>query len=167
MKRNYHGIPIRCQGVAVVLLKKFDDEYKVLLMKRATPVLKDVWCYIGGGIEEGEKAWEAAYREIQEETGISKVSLYTSNIFDQFYSSIEDYIYVAPVFVGYVANEDNVTLNYEHSDFEWMSFAEAKERASLPGNDNVLEHIEKHFVKRLPMEWLSITKQNEKLNIIC
>ncbi|WP_233713683.1 NUDIX hydrolase [Lederbergia citri] len=49
-------IPLRCKGIAVVLLKKFDDVYKVLLLKRATPVLRVVWCYIGGSIEEGETA---------------------------------------------------------------------------------------------------------------
>jgi len=157
MRRNNYEIPIRCHGIAVVLLKEFNGEYKVLLLKRATPVLKDIWCYIGGGIEEGEKAWESALREIREETGITKVSLYTSNKFDQFYSSIEDYIYIAPVFVGYVDEED-VILNYEHTDFKWMSFIEAKERAYLPGNDEVLEHIEKHFVKRNPMEWLRVTR---------
>ncbi|MFJ6208363.1 NUDIX domain-containing protein [Lysinibacillus sp. NPDC092081] len=72
-------IPIRCTGVATVLLKRIENEYKVLLLKRATAVLRDAWCYIGGGIEKDESAWEAALREIKEETGIEKVTLYTSN----------------------------------------------------------------------------------------
>lgn len=156
MGKDLYEIPIRCRGVAVVLLRKVEDEYKVLLMKRATPVLQDEWCYIGGGIEEGEKAWEAALREIQEETGITKVSLYSSNKFDQFYGSKEDYIYIAPVFVGYVDDLDNVVLNYEHKEFKWLTFTEAKEKATLPGNDEVLEHIEKHFAKRHPSKWLRI-----------
>ncbi|WP_458127162.1 NUDIX domain-containing protein [Paenibacillus sp. Z3-2] len=33
-------------------------------------------------MEEGEQAWEAALREIREETGITTVSLFTSNKFD-------------------------------------------------------------------------------------
>ncbi|CAM3534221.1 NUDIX domain-containing protein [Marinicrinis lubricantis] len=102
MSEIHYEIPIRCRGIATVLLKKFQHDYKVLLLKRASSVLKDTWCYIGGSIEEGEAAWEAALREIREETGIAKVALYTSNKFDQFYSDQEDYIYVAPVFVGYV-----------------------------------------------------------------
>ena len=155
MNKNYE-IPIRCRGIAVVLMKKIDGEYRVLLMKRATPTLYDVWCYIGGGIEEGEKAWEAALREIHEETGITKVSLYTSNRFEQFYSADEDYIYIAPVFVGYVNDSEDIMLNWEHKDFQWLSFEEAKERVVLPGNDEVLEYIEKHFVKRNPAEWLHV-----------
>lgn len=64
--------------------------------------MNNVWCYIGGGIEEGEMAWESAVREIKEETSITKVLLHTTNKFDQIYSPKENYIYVAPVFVGYV-----------------------------------------------------------------
>ena len=82
MSEEYFEVPIRCTGIATVLLKKIENEYKVLLLKRATSVLRDAWCYIGGSIEEGEKAWEAASREIKEETGITNVVLYTSNKFD-------------------------------------------------------------------------------------
>ncbi|MBW8352033.1 NUDIX domain-containing protein [Bacillus sp. IITD106] len=154
-KRNF-DIPLRCKGIAVVLLKKFDDEYKVLLLKRATPVLRDVWCYIGGSIEEGEIAWQSALREIEEETGITKVSLYTSNKFDQFYSPIENYIYIAPVFVGYVDEEQDVILNYEHSEYKWLSLDQAIDYVTLPGNDEVLTFIEKHFVRNTPTELLRI-----------
>jgi dATP pyrophosphohydrolase len=125
-------------------------------MKRATPVLYDVWCYIGGGIKDGETAWEAALREINEETGIAKVSLYSSNKFDQFYDSQENYIYIAPVFVGYVDDSEEVMINFEHKDFKWMTFYEAKKKVVLPGNDEVLEHIEKHFVKNHPVKWLRV-----------
>jgi dATP pyrophosphohydrolase len=128
----------------------------VLLLKRASPILHNEWCYIGGGIEEGETAWQAALREIQEETGITNVSLYSSNKFDQFYSSIDDFIYLAPVFVGFVDEKEDVKLNNEHKEFKWMSFEEAKEKVTLPGNDEVLAFIEKHFVKRNPSEWLKV-----------
>jgi len=70
MSRSYYEVPIRCTGVATVLLKKIENEYKVLLLKRATSILKDIWCYIGGSIEVGEKAWKSALREVREETGI-------------------------------------------------------------------------------------------------
>ncbi len=158
MSKDHYEIPVRCQGIAAVLLKKIDNEYRVLLMKRASSVLQDAWCYIGGGIEKGEKAWEAALREISEETGITKLTLYTSNKFDQFYGAEEDYIYIAPVFVGYVDETEDVCLNVEHKEYQWLTFEEAKEKAALPGNDEVLEHIYKHFVKRSPSEWLLIRR---------
>ncbi len=151
-------IPIKSSGIAVVLLKKFDDEYKVLLLKRASSVLNDAWCYIGGGIEKGETAWEAAIREVAEETGLKDVSLYIANKFDQFYDPKADYIYLAPVFVGFVNNGQEVILNDEHSEYEWLTFKEAIEKAALPGNDEVLTFIEKHFVKKKPTELLRVGK---------
>ncbi len=138
----------------MVLLKRFEDEYRVLLLRRSTPVLRGLWCYIGGGIEAGETSWEAAIREVREETGITKVDLYNSNKFDQFYSSADNYIYLAPVFVGYVNDDQDVALNHEHSEYRWMTFGEAIDSAAIPGNDEVLRFVEKHFVKRTPTEWL-------------
>jgi dihydroneopterin triphosphate diphosphatase len=149
-------VPLRCTGVAAVLIKRTDSDYKVLLLKRDTSVLRDVWCYIGGGIEEGEKAWEAALREVKEETGITDLSLYSSNQFDQIYSPKENYIYIAPVFVGYVDESQKVNLNYEHSDYKWVSFKEAFDTVSIPGNEEVLLSIEKHFVNRPPLHYLRI-----------
>ena len=150
-------VPIRCTGIAVVLLKKVENQYSVLLMKRAESVLKDAWFYIGGGIEEGEKAWEAAYREVREETGISKVSLYSANTFDRIYSVEGNDIYIAPVFVGFVAENQEVNLNEEHSDYQWLSFQEAMDTVSLPGNEEVLAFIEKHFVKKEAPGYLKVS----------
>lgn len=156
MSGVHNEVPLRCSGVAVVLLKNTPSGYKVLLLKRATSVLSGIWCYIGGSIEEGEKAWEAALREVREETGISKVTLFTSNKFDQFYSAKENYIYIAPVFVGYVDDDQEVILNYEHNEYEWLTINEALEKVEIPGNDEVLEFIEKHFISNYPSEWLRV-----------
>lgn len=149
-------VSIRCEGVAVILLKKYLDEYHVLMLKRAGRMLHGEWCYIGGGIEQGEKAWEAALREIHEETGITNVRLYTTNQFEQFYSHADDYIYMAPVFVGYVHEDQSVQLNHEHSDYRWMTFDEAKQNAALPGIDDILDFVEKHFVRKAPSKWLQM-----------
>ncbi|MFD3274400.1 hypothetical protein ACE3MS_30360 [Paenibacillus dendritiformis] len=45
MKKDHQEVPIKCTGIAAVLLKKCNDECKVLLLKRAAPPLKDAWCY--------------------------------------------------------------------------------------------------------------------------
>ncbi|MDR9853890.1 hypothetical protein RJP21_09775 [Paenibacillus sp. VCA1] len=57
MAESNHAIPVICSGIAAVLLKKIENECKVLLLKRASSVLQGAWCYIGGRIEEGEKAF--------------------------------------------------------------------------------------------------------------
>ena len=152
-------IPIQSTGIAVVLLKKINAVYHVLLVKRSSSKLNNIWCYIGGGIEAGETAVEAAYREIKEETGITDVALYSSNQFDQIFSPHDNYIYIAPVFVGFVHDLQNVHLNDEHSDYQWLPIETAKKVVSLPGNEDVLQSIETHFIKKKPMEFLKIERQ--------
>lgn len=79
--------------------------------------------------------WQTALREIKEETGITDVSLYTTIKFEQMYSFVvENYIYAAPVFVGYVVNNQDVKLNYEHSEYGWFTIEEAKEGVILHHN---------------------------------
>ena len=66
------AVPIRCEGVAVVLLKKSLDQYHVLMLKRAGRMLHNEWCYVGGGIERGREGMGSCTQRSYEETGIRK-----------------------------------------------------------------------------------------------
>lgn len=57
MGNTPNELPLRYRGIAVVLLKRFSGEYKVLIMKGVEKILIDSWCYIGGEFEAGEKVW--------------------------------------------------------------------------------------------------------------
>ena len=68
--------PYRERPTARVLL--FDPDDRILLMKGRLPSNPDapgVWFTIGGGIEPGESLYEAAAREVIEETGFTDVVL--------------------------------------------------------------------------------------------
>lgn len=53
-------------GVRVIIL---NEENKMLMVKQHHEE-KDIWMVPGGGIEDGESSFEAAEREVFEETGI-------------------------------------------------------------------------------------------------
>ena len=57
--------------VSVVLL--VDPQGRVLLQERDehAPISPDTWGMVGGHVEDGEEFEPAAYRELEEETGIS------------------------------------------------------------------------------------------------
>ena len=68
--------PYRERPTARVLL--LDPEDRILLMKGRLPSNPDapgVWFTIGGGIEPGESLYEAAAREVVEETGLTDAVL--------------------------------------------------------------------------------------------
>lgn len=53
-------------GVRVIIL---DEENRMLMVKQHHEE-RDIWMVPGGGIEEGESSFEAAVREVEEETGV-------------------------------------------------------------------------------------------------
>ena len=68
MKKNFSELPLR-KGVGIVLL---NDENKVFVAKRIDNP-KNFWQMPQGGIDEGENYYEAAIRELKEETSVVSV----------------------------------------------------------------------------------------------
>ena len=70
MKDQYKNLPLR-SGVGIILLNK---KNKIFVAKRIDNP-KNFWQMPQGGIDEGEDYLSAAYRELEEETSITKVEL--------------------------------------------------------------------------------------------
>ncbi len=70
MKDHYKNLPLR-SGVGIVVLNKNN---KIFVAKRIDNP-KKFWQMPQGGIDEGEDYLSAAYRELKEETSITKVEL--------------------------------------------------------------------------------------------
>lgn len=56
----------------------------VLLVRRANPPDAGLWGFPGGKIEHGETVWQAAVRELYEETGVRGEALKTFTAVDAF-----------------------------------------------------------------------------------
>ncbi|OOG67009.1 NUDIX hydrolase [Sinorhizobium sp. A49] len=150
-----HEIPIRSFAVSVVILRETGGTHEVLLLRR-NGSLAGEWCQIAGAIEAGETAWQAALREVEEETGLRPSRFYSADICEQFYEADRDAISLLPVFVGNVPSAATVTLNAEHSEFKWLSFDEAVRMVPFAGQRKVLRHIQQEFVDSEPSAWLLI-----------
>ena len=148
-------IPIRCSAVSVVVLRIVPAGCEVLLLRRNNTLVGE-WCQIAGAIEEGEKAWEAALREVHEETNLTCERLYSADICEQFYEADRDAISLLPVFVGFVGTDATVVINQEHSEFRWVSFETALGMVPFAGQRHVLRHVEAEFVRREPVWHLLI-----------
>ena len=70
MNKNFDDLPLR-SGVGIVLLNK---QNKVFVAKRIDNP-KNFWQMPQGGVNKGEDYLKAAFRELEEETGIKEVEL--------------------------------------------------------------------------------------------
>jgi len=68
--------------VDVVIFSKSDERFEVLLIRRAHEPFKDRWAFPGGYVNIDEVADHAVYRELEEETHLSNVSLKRFDVFD-------------------------------------------------------------------------------------
>ncbi|WP_310621867.1 NUDIX hydrolase [Flexibacterium corallicola] len=149
------SIPVNVFISSVFSIRNRETRPEVLLLKR-TQGLAGEWCQVAGKIKEGETAWQAALRELGEETGLKPLSLYRADVCEQFYEPARDAITMTCVFVAFVNANDTVSLNHEHSAYRWSSFEDAIELVPFGGQRRVLRAIEEDFVQRKPSKHLLI-----------
>ena len=148
-------IPIRSVAVSVVVVREVVGRHEVLLLRR-TRTLRGEWCQVAGAIEPGETAWQAALREVEEETGLTPYALCSADFCEQFYEADRDAISLLPVFVGFVSDDAQVTLNAEHSEHRWLGFEDAVAVVPFAGQRHLLRHVHAEFAARAPHPLLKV-----------
>ncbi len=130
---------MRNLNLIVVFNKNLD---KGLFCIRAKQPYKGMYNFVGGKAEEGETSEEAAYRELFEETGISKKDIKLDHFMDLVYYKYENHI---PVFYGILENE--VTLIEEKNKLEWVELDDRLlDCSKFAGNYNI-----PHIVRQIKM----------------
>ncbi len=149
--------------IDVYVYKKSGDGFHFLLLKRAkTKMYEHLWQGVAGKIEQGEKAWEAAIRELKEETGFYPQKLFVADHVSRFYEVFGDRINLIPVF-GIEVRDLPVQLSGEHSEFEWLSFKDAFDRLVWRGQKKGLTVVNEMITKNDDrMKWSEI-KIEEKI----
>ena len=121
---------------------------EVLLMERRTP--PGWWQSVTGSLEPGETAWEAAVRELQEETGLPADGLVDLGISQSFTIAPAWRHRFAPgvtenlehaFALGLDAPVDVRMDSTEHLRCAWLPWAEALERATSHTNRAAIERV--------------------------
>lgn len=114
-----------------------DGQPVFLLMRRAPGVVyAGQWRMVGGKIAPGEAAWQAALREVEEETGRPPVRLWTVPSVNAFYEWRHDRVNLIPAFAAEL--EADPVLDREHDAFCWLPAAEAAARLAWPEQQRLL-----------------------------
>lgn len=150
------GVPLRCSMVSVVALRGTGEQTQMLVARRASAYLRGVWSYIAGHVISGEQGWQAARRELAEETGLVPLELYATSFCEQFYLAQSNSIEIVPAFVARIADGAAVRLNAEHSAYRWVSLEEAAALLPFGSQRDLLDYIRREFIGRSPSEFLRI-----------
>ena len=121
---------MRKLNLIVVFNKELD---KGLFCIRTKEPYKGLYNFVGGKAEPGESDKEAAYRELFEETGISKDDIKLDHFMDITYFKYENHI---SAFYGILDNE--VTLVEEKNKLEWVDLGNnLLDCSKFAGNYNI------------------------------
>lgn len=128
------------------IIRENEGKIEFLLLKRASyQWFPNLWQMVSGKIKDGEKAYESALREIEEETGIKPEKFWILPNINSFYLIEDDSINLVPVFVGKVDFNSKIKISSEHSEYKWVSGKEAKELLAWPGQRKSVDIIEECF----------------------
>ena len=106
---------------------------KTLFCIRAKEPYKGLYNFVGGKVEENETDEEAAYRELFEETAISKNDIKLEHFMDLIYYTYENTL---QVFYGIL--EKDVQLIEEKNKLEWVDINESLlDNNKFAGNYNI------------------------------
>jgi len=121
------------------------DEQKLLILKRSNKVktMKGLWAGISGIIEKNEPPLTRAKIEIYEETGISedKIKLIKKAAKLRIHSpQYENHEWEIFPFLFEAKNPD-IKLNWENSEYTWITINELKNYDTVPSLEKVLQNL--------------------------
>ena len=122
----------------IVVFNKIQD--KALFCIREKEPYKGLYNFVGGKVEDNETNEEAAYRELYEETGISKKDIVLDHFMDLNYFKYENNI---QVYYGIL--KEKVNLIEEKNKLEWLPINEKMlDNSKFAGNYNI-----PHIIKQI------------------
>lgn len=142
MIRSYPSAPL--VGVGVIT---FNDENKVLLVKRGNEPSKGLWSLPGGLVELGERVREAGIREVKEECNIDIEPEDVISVVDLILEDPDGKIKYHYILIDYLAKYigGEILPQSDVIDANWFSHDELKELNIPEVTRDVLEKAFKSY----------------------
>ncbi|UCD14407.1 MAG: NUDIX pyrophosphatase [Thermoplasmatales archaeon] len=120
---------------------------KLLILKRSDKVrtYKGLWGGVAGYVEEDETPYKAAVKEIKEEVGIEKNDIRLIKKckpvrLTDFYEG-EKYDWIIYSFLFTIEKKDKVKIDWEHTEFRWISPSEIEKYDTVPHLREIVSKI--------------------------
>lgn len=120
---------------AHIVRQSEDGTWLFLVLQRAKTetVMPELWQVVTGVIQDDETAVQAAFREIQEETGLPISMLWVIPFVGSYFDAVQNTFVFIPCF-GAITTSDAVQLSHEHQNFLWLPLEETLALLPLPSH---------------------------------
>ena len=122
---------------------KYNDQ--ILILKRSEKVrsMKGLWSGVSGIIENNENPIDRAKIEIFEEVGIKEKEIRLVKKLEKMKIQSQQYknheLEIFPLL--FETNNENVELNWENSEFKWITPKELKNYQTVPSLEKILVNL--------------------------
>jgi len=139
---------IVCRIVEVCVFTRDQSAPQYLLLQRAhnDTIYPGTWQVVTGSIDIGERAVDAARRELKEETGLAPTHFWVVPLVNSFYVAADDLVHLTTFFAVEVSRSKSPALSREHQSFEWCSYEDAKRKLVWPGQRRGLEIVQEYII---------------------
>lgn len=126
-------------SAGIIIFRKTPEGFKFLLLYHG----RNYWNFPKGKLEAEERSWQAALREVREETGLKSTELkFISNFkaYERFFFRRgKERIFKIVILYLAETRQPNITVSFEHEGYAWFTFSEAKKiLARYPENVRIL-----------------------------
>lgn len=135
-------------SAGIVIYRRDKDGIKFLLLYHGGRY----WNFAKGHLEENERSFEAAIREVREETGLEKNELFLRRDFrinDHFFFTQEKQR-IFKIVIYYLAEtrKKEIKISDEHQGFAWLPYEEARRLLMYPQLKNILRKANDAILQR-------------------
>uniref|UniRef100_A0A832I217 NUDIX domain-containing protein n=1 Tax=Eiseniibacteriota bacterium TaxID=2212470 RepID=A0A832I217_UNCEI len=110
--------------------------------------LAGVWQPVTGKIERGERALEAAAREVREETGLDGLRWWALETVSLYFDAAAGAVVALPLFAAEAPQEARVARSREHDAHAWLSARAAGARFLWEAQRRGLEAVRREVLAR-------------------
>ncbi|MEX1062109.1 MAG: NUDIX domain-containing protein [Balneolaceae bacterium] len=127
-----------------------------LLMRRAGgKIYGGQWRMVGGKAGDRETHWQAALRELKEETGLIPDLFWSVPTINHFYEPKTDQVHLIPVFAAEITGDPAIVLDDEHTEFRWVEAGNAGSYIFWPEQKRIIACINSIVInKRILQDWI-------------
>ncbi|MEX0994974.1 MAG: NUDIX pyrophosphatase [Balneolaceae bacterium] len=131
-------------------------ELHFLILKRAkNKIYAGQWRMIGGKVKKDEKRWQAAIRELNEETGLRPNKFWCVPTLNHFYEPSGDDIHLIPAFAAEIEPDSTIRLDAEHQEYKWVPSDKIEQYIYWPEQKRIITLMDRLILRDQILEdWI-------------